>query len=258
MNFHEAKSVLGVEDPLTTEVVQSSFRRLVMNNHPDRFLTFSQKALATRRFIKIKEARDVLLNSIKNGYISNLEKENKYTSSNNQFKSQNSDTDATSCNSEYTDQPYSLFEKIVNKFPDEHTPFGAVLEFLLALVFIPALLVLSVYLVSVELFQNLFQKIGIESKRGSNSLKERVAYLIIITISALAYLPIVYIFVSSDVSISKSNTLKAAVSVSVSSLVFLFIFSEWIGFLLMTVWVRHIKSELRDLTVFRDSSNSKI
>ena len=61
MTVEEARRLLSITSVPTPENIQKAYRRMAMNSHPDRYRTFPEKAWATRQFIKIKEARDVLV-----------------------------------------------------------------------------------------------------------------------------------------------------------------------------------------------------
>lgn len=57
MNFEEARKILSITGSLTPEVIQSAFRKMAQQYHPDRYQTLTQQAWATQKFIKTKEAR---------------------------------------------------------------------------------------------------------------------------------------------------------------------------------------------------------
>lgn len=62
MNASEALNILELKFPLTKGEVQQAFRRLAKKYHPDRYHNSGvTEAWATHKFIKIKEAYDVLV-----------------------------------------------------------------------------------------------------------------------------------------------------------------------------------------------------
>jgi len=70
MNYEEAKNILGLNGTITPQVIHQAFRRMALRYHPDRYRTFAEKAWATHHFIKIKEARDLLMGGIVYGDVS--------------------------------------------------------------------------------------------------------------------------------------------------------------------------------------------
>ncbi len=63
----EAWRLLELTPPATADEVRRAFKRAALKHHPDRFRTFTQQALATRRFQRCVAARDVLLAGLDRG-----------------------------------------------------------------------------------------------------------------------------------------------------------------------------------------------
>ena len=64
MDYIEALKVLGLSRGCSIADARRAYRRLAVRYHPDRFRTFAQQAKATRQFIRVKEAHDVLLSHL--------------------------------------------------------------------------------------------------------------------------------------------------------------------------------------------------
>lgn len=60
MNAGEARKILGVDGPASPEKLKAAFRRAARKFHPDRFQTFTEKAWATKRFIRARKAYEFL------------------------------------------------------------------------------------------------------------------------------------------------------------------------------------------------------
>jgi hypothetical protein len=60
MNAGEARKILGVDGPASPERLKAAFRRAARKFHPDRFQTFTEKAWATKRFIRARKAYELL------------------------------------------------------------------------------------------------------------------------------------------------------------------------------------------------------
>jgi len=62
MTSSDALNILGLENPTTRQEIQQSFRKLAKKYHPDQYHNAgASEAWATRKFIEIKEAYDLLM-----------------------------------------------------------------------------------------------------------------------------------------------------------------------------------------------------
>jgi hypothetical protein len=60
MDLREARSILGLSGPAGPDRLKAAFRRAARKFHPDRFQTFTEKAWATKRFIRARQAYEAL------------------------------------------------------------------------------------------------------------------------------------------------------------------------------------------------------
>jgi len=233
MSLEEARRVLELQEKVTIGDVRQAFRRMAMQYHPDRYQTFSQQAWATRRFIKIKEAYDILKASpVIIGINADLDSED--------IKKEET---LQGGQTESAKKARTLFDWFLNKFPDENKPFG----FIFGLLIFPLGMVFVYYMFILFILQNLCEKCGLDPYPDSRSMKGRFTFLLISTIAALAYLPIFYWMAFTRSGETSPTTLRIVIGIASSAIVLLYVLSEWFGFIATGIWKHSIKSELNQI-----------
>lgn len=227
MSIEEAYKILGINRLTTKEEIRKAYRKMAMKYHPDRYQTFIQQAWATRKFIAIKEARDMLLSS-------------------NSFQS-----DTIHVNDEFNNETenvevFKCMDWFFDRLPNEDTFFGFIFSFILMwFVFLPMLIIFFFYAIPAVILQEIFIKsFNIVPSPSSRLKKERYASLFINTLSASIFLPVFYWMTFTRGGTTDPTTLRIAFGIFSSGLVILFIISEWVSFIFSGIWRRTIQSEL--------------
>ena len=215
MGINEARKILELTDTATLEDVRRAFRIMAKRYHPDRYQTFSQQAWATRHFIKVKEAYDLLMSST-NLYYRNAEED---------FEKFNMEENFDKEKQSVPPVGGDLFKWIFDKFP------------VLMIVLFPYLFLLLV-------LQEILEDFKIKAIPDSRSKKERFAFLIMSTLAAFIYLPIFYWMAFTKSGEISPTTLRIVFGTVCSATVVLFVLSEWISFFLTDIWRRSIQNDL--------------
>ena len=236
MNLDEARKILGLTSNVNLGDIRQAFRKMAFQYHPDRYRTFAEKAWATRQFVKIKAAYDLLMTStiIDSVYVgregASLAHENL----------------STGYAEETRNPPFGLFCWILNKLSDtDFSKFN--LHYILGLILTPIVLVFLLYCAITTIFQGALNKCGLELSPYSRSKARRSAFLIMSTVTGFSYLIILYWVVFTRFGETSPSTLRIAVGFFLSFMVVLLIISEWVGFFLSEIWRRPIQGELEKL-----------
>ena len=64
MTLDQAKIILDLGEKNNIDDIRKAYRKKALQYHPDRYQTFSEQAWATKKFIKIKEAYELLMSGI--------------------------------------------------------------------------------------------------------------------------------------------------------------------------------------------------
>lgn len=234
MSVDEALKILGLEGGESPEQMRRAFRKMAMRYHPDHYQNFSQKAWATRRFIKVKNAHDFLMHSNAFGKMNadlHSEDETSYDKSTVEPDSANEDLTTTR----------SLFDWVLDRLPNEDTFWGFIISIplgiLLMIGFFP-------YAFILEVLQDILEKLGWEPYPDSHSKKGRFAFLMITTIAALIYLPVFFYLVYTGSEEKYPATVRIVIGTTLSSIVVLFVLSEWISFFLAEIWRPSVETDL--------------
>jgi len=234
MSVDEALKTLGLEGGESPEQMRRAFRNMAMRYHPDRCPNFGKKAWATRRFIKAKNAYDFLMHSRAFGKMSDdfhVEDETSYDKSTAEQDYANEDLTTTR----------SFFDWVLDKLPNEDTFLGFIISIPLGILFMIGLVPYGFIL---EMLQNILEKLGWEPYPNSHSRKGRFAFLMITTISALIYLPVIFYLVYTNSEEKYPATVRIVIGITFSSMVILFVLSEWISFFLSEIWSHLVKTDL--------------
>lgn len=234
MNFEEAKKILGLNGTLTPQVICQAFRRMALRYHPDRHQTFTEKAWATRQFIKIQEARDLLMDGIVYGDVSEdvfQEKDSFY---------EDSDTSNPFPYSKLRSLPiirWYLF--LLERSEKLAHPFGQILAAIITISFIVFLLPLFLYFVLIFILTAILKECGIQAHADSPTKRGRFVYLLITTLPSIPFLfDLLYRPWSFDNPYFRSD-------VYLFSPIFLLVLIEWISFFLIEIWRRSIRADLQ-------------
>lgn len=244
MSLKEALKILELDGATTPEDIRQAFRRMAFRYHPDRYQTFSRKAWATRHFIKIKEAHDLLISS---------------SSFSDKFAEQGAEgfqgeedfrayTEAEDSEVEHKDShsSYSFFDWLINKIPSSDNPWSIILDIFI----LPLMIIFIPYTFVIRILQSILEKFGLEPEPG------QFTFLVISTIGALVYLPIFYWAAFTGTGDTSPTTFHIVLGLALSAGVVLFVLSEWISFVLTKIWSRSIQSELKKfLPVARKRTN---
>lgn len=228
MNFEEAKKILGLNGTLTPQVIRQAFRRMALQYHPDRYQTFTEKAWATRQFIKIQEARDLLMDGIVYGDLSEevfQEKDSFYEDSN---------TPNPSAYSKLRSLPiirWYLF--LLEQSEKLAHPFGQILDTIITIPFVIFGLPLFLYFCFIFLLTAVLKEHGIQGYSDSPTKRGRFVYLLIITLPSIPFL-----FTLPLIPFDLPN-------VYFFGPIFLLVLIEWISFFLTEIWRRSIEGDLQ-------------
>ena len=94
-----------------------------------------------------------------------------------------------------------------------------------------------------DIFQSVFEKLGLDPYPDSCSRKGRFSFLIIATLAASIYFPIFFYLVYTGSKYSLA--VRMGVGFILSSFVVIFVASEWIGFFLSEIWRRSVENEIK-------------
>lgn len=233
MSIDKALKILGLEGGESLEQIRRAFRKKAMRYHPDRYQNFSQQAWATKRFIDVKSAYDYLMN------LSTFVKESASTPSVNDT-AHDQDQERPDFSKEDSTKTRSLFDWVfdwvTDRFPDKDTWVGTIITIPLGLFLIMSMMVFGPYNIVLGILLGIFGKLGWEPYHNSRTRKGRFAFLMITTLAALIYLPAFFYLINTSESNEYPTTVRTAIGIILSSMVILFVLSEWVGFFLMEIW----------------------
>ena len=225
MDNDKALRILGLKGGESYEEIRRAFRKMVLQYHPDRYQNFSQQAWATKRFIKIKEAYDFLVSQ--QTFIMNNSGLHYDTSQDFNWSNEQS-------------SPFSLFDWLADKLPKEDTILSLIISIPFGILFMFGL---APYGFILDIFQSVFEKLGLDPYPDSCSRKGRFSFLIISTLAASIYFPNFFYLVYTGSKYSLA--VRMGVGFILSSFVVIFVASEWIGFFLSEIWRRSVENEIK-------------
>jgi hypothetical protein len=234
MSIDEALKLLGLEGGESLEQIRRAFRKKAMQYHPDHYRNFSQQAWATKRFIKVKNAYDFLMNS--NAFVQESSAMSSvYESSSDQNQ------EKPDYSKEGLNKTFSLFDWVLDRMPKEDTFWGWIISIPLGIIY---MIGLAPYGIVLRILQDIIIKFGLEPYPDSNTRKGRFAFLTITTLSALIYLPVFFYLIYTSSQNNYPATIRIAIGIILTSMVILFVLSEWIGYFLMEIWRTSVKTDI--------------
>ena len=236
MNFDKAKEILGLTGRPTIKDIRQAFRKMALRYHPDLYQTFTQKAWATRHFIRIREAYDFLVNSVATERVG--DQYSKGLQDEETFNAAGMAQDSFAA----PETSRSIFTWLVDKIPNDDTWWGLVLGLLL----FPLMFVFVYYFIIVRILQEILQRFGVQAHPSFSDCqkKERFTFLIISSLAAFAYLPIFYWMAFTRSGGTSPTALRIVFGLFSSSMIVIFVLSEWISFILSEIWRRSIQADL--------------
>ncbi|MDM7988096.1 MAG: DnaJ domain-containing protein, partial [Smithella sp.] len=184
MTLNQAKIILDLGETENIETIKRAYRKMALKYHPDRYQTLSEQAWATKQFIKVREAFDLLMSSAMTTD-ENILKEDTYFREGKPFQGKDT-TEETEINNDFFTKPSSLFDRVYDKISNDKSIIGFILYFF---VLIPEI-VWFFNMIWWTILQGIFERIGVEIKLGSGStLKHRLTYLFIQTLAFATYIP---------------------------------------------------------------------
>ena len=223
-----------------------------MNSHPDHYRTFVEKAWATRRFITIKEARDMLLEDHASGAASTRER----------YQGQSQENSCGAAARPFAESnPFAIAEQSLASF-SLFVWFSHLFEWVRGLPFplnevayIPIMVIgiliipLFVYfIIAIGVLVNICNQCGIEAYPGSRNRSGRLAYLLIITLVSSPF------FVLPSFADSRG---AFHVGIAYAGVVVLSVLIERGGFVLAEAWGRSASAELQRLLAPRGSGERR-
>jgi len=240
MTLDQAKIILDLGEKNNIDDIRKAYRKKALQYHPDRYQTFSEQAWATKKFIKIKEAYELLMSGISISNASSSEEDIHFEDKDSFQKNTHAEEPG------YYEQfkknnPDTIFDRIYNSFAHNHKIVGHILYLFML---IPELVWFFNMLWFIML-SGIAEKIGIELKLGTGSTRRnRFTYLFIETITVLTFLPLPYAVALKQLKYTFYPILGIILGTYYTSLLIVFIISEWISFFLADTWRRPIKTEL--------------
>lgn len=240
MTIEQAKNILKLDEIKNLADIRRAYLKMALQYHPDRYQTFSEQAWATKQFIKVKAAYDLLMSSssIAN---ENINDEDAISQARNSFNNSANKNEAEG-NYEYYTKPRKLFDRIYDKYFEKN---NTILGWICYLFLVIPEVVCFYYILWFIILSKIFEIIGFELKLGTNSTrKNRFVYLFIETLAASTFLPILYLMVLKQGGEISCSIPKIILGLFCSAMVLIFIFSEWISFFLTDIWRRSIQTDI--------------
>lgn len=245
MSTDEALKLLDLEGGESLEQIRRAFRKKAMQYHPDRYQNFSQQAWATKHFIKVRSAYEFLMNS--NTF--DKESKSKFSGYENGYDQNQEKPDYSK---EDSSKAFSLFDWIIDRLPED-TFWGVIIKIPFGIIFMIGFVP---YCFVHGILQDIFEKLGWEPDHNSRNRKGRFAFLTITTLAALIYLPAFFFLIYTSESNKYPTTVRTLIGITLSSMVILFILSEWIGFFLMEIWRTSVSTDVVPIKRKDENKNS--
>jgi hypothetical protein len=237
MTINEARTILGLSEKVSHVEIRKAFRQMAKLFHPDRYGSFTQKAWATHKFIKIKAAYDLLISSANLNGIDVEVKDGKE-----EFE------EDVIIDNKFKHQTFDLFDWILSKLPDHETTKGFII-FLLTLPFTIGFIPYAFLLI---IFGGILTDMGIY--RGQK-IRDRILFLIVMVIPALPYfillISLILVAFKRGLSGNISDLLLLTLFILATLPVVFFVISELISFFFLCFWQRAIKAELKKYSPIR-------
>jgi hypothetical protein len=240
MTVEEARRLLSITSVPTPENIQKAYRRMAMNSHPDRYRTFPEKAWATRQFIKIKEARDVLVEGFASGEASTWEsyqgqpQENSSGEAARPFAESNPFAIAEQSIASFS--PFAWFSHLFEWVGGLPFPLNEVAYIPIMVIGILLVPLFVYFIIAIGVLVNICNECGIEAYPGSRNISGRLAYLLIITLVSSPFF-VLPSFADSRVAFY--------VGIAFAGVMVLSVLIEWGGFFLVEVWGRSASAALQ-------------
>ena len=237
MNIEEARQMLGLGPIYNKSEIRRAYLKMVKQYHPDLFKTYSEKARATRVFIKSKKAHDILTASVPDStYPFTTEQYSSCT----EHKWAKKDERVPYKKSSTWRSPLSWLFDII---PDS-----------LSLLIVPLFIGFYPFSLLLLIFHSLLFKRGKLDIPDFETRGRAFWFMILSTVLAAGYLYVLQWAVISDLGETASTSLKIVARIVLSFGVVIFLFDQWISFILYWLLKRKIKAEMAKfaLTILRE------